>query len=79
MFFLSAIFGFLWYIFVLYPSYAWKVIDSLKKLNIKEEWYYENAKNLIAMIIFSIWTILLYRSILKYNFIKDETEESKNQ
>ena len=78
-FLFSAIFGFIWYIFVLYPSYAWKGIDSLKTLNKNEEWYYENAKNLISMIIFSIWTILLYRSILKYNLIKENIEENTEE
>lgn len=78
-FLVSAVFGFLYYIFVLSPSYAWNGIESLKTLNIKEEWYYENSKNLIAMIIFSIWIIFLYRSILKYNLIKEEIDESDNQ
>lgn len=83
-FFFAAIYGcfsFFGY-YILYSLNAFRdssKLEDLKKITITKEWEYESAKNLISMIVFSMWCILLARSIVKLNLIEDVIEEENKE
>ncbi len=74
IFFLASIIGFFYYFCWMAPKSVWEdTIDTLSTG--KNEWYYDNAKNFLSMVVFTCWFMLFYRSIVQYNTVEKIIEE----